>query len=407
MKRILQMYIDSYAGLSREAWLLSLIMLVNRAGSMVLFFLTLYLTSKIGMSVAEAGQMLSLYGLGSMGGAFLGGWLTDRWGPMRVQRWSLLGSAVSLLVLGNMTEKLWIAVLLFVTAVIAESLRPANSTAMAQVCRPEHLARGYGLNRLAINLGVAIGPALGGFLARIDYQLLFVVDGITCFIAGVLLWWLLELKPRSSEVEETPLTVADRLPWHDRIYLWLLLLLLICGIVFSQLFNAWPIYLREAYQLTEDRIGLLMAMNAILVVVIEMPLLHRLQGLMPLRVIAVGAMLLLAGFGLIPFGAGFAFAAFTVFIWSMGEILQFPMIASYVASRANSRTRGKYMGLFTFAFSTAFVIGPLLGTWLYDHVGEDALWYLCLALAPFVGVGFLLINKADHKEKAERSAGQA
>ena len=138
------------------------------------------------------------------------------------------------------------------------------------------------------------------------------------------------------------------------------------GLAFVQIFNTWPLYLKSVYSLLEDKIGLLLALNALMVALIEMPLTHSLEKFNIIKIMGLGGFLLLFGFSLLPFGDTFLFAAGTVIIWSTGEMLVFPFMAGFISNRANNNNRGKYMGMFTFTFALALVIGPALGTWIYD-----------------------------------------
>jgi MFS family permease len=177
-------YVIAYRGLPRRAWILFAVNLVNASGSMVIFFLALYLTRKIGLTAARAGQALSLYGLGSLAGAFAGGWFSDRVGSIRVQKLSLVACGAGLIVLGQVTAIGWILPLLFAFGLFAGMLYPANATSMAAICPPELQVKGFALTRLANNLGATIGPAVGGVLALRDYRLLFWADGATSLAAA-------------------------------------------------------------------------------------------------------------------------------------------------------------------------------------------------------------------------------
>ncbi|MBE0711236.1 MAG: MFS transporter, partial [Candidatus Aminicenantes bacterium] len=174
---ILALYRQAYRGLPRRAWILFAVNLVNSSGAMVIFFLSLYLTRNLGLSPARAGQALSLYGVGSLAGAFIGGWLADRIGSITVQKASLTVCGILLLVLGQVRLIWGILPLLFGLALFAGMLYPANATSMSHICPPEMQVKGFALNRLANNLGATIGPAVGGFLALSDYRLLFWADG--------------------------------------------------------------------------------------------------------------------------------------------------------------------------------------------------------------------------------------
>lgn len=356
--------------------------------------MTLYLTKDLGYSVAAAGQIISIYGLGSITGAFLGGWLSDIINPYRVQIISLTSSGIGLIILGYLTTPEEIAIFIFLVGLLSDSLRPANITAMTQVCKPNIRARGFALNRLAINLGVVIGPAVGGLLARIDYGYLFWVDGLTCLIAAILLWFFffrqgLHLKQISTTPEE-----KSKTPWQDGLFLRVLFFVFILGIVFVQLFNTWPLYLRNIYQLLEDRIGLLLALNGIMIIAIEMPLVYKLEKANQLVVISIGSLLLVSGFAILPLGNTYLFAIFTVIVWTLGEILVFPMIFSFISSLASEHNRGKYMGLFSFSFAVSFIVGPALGTWIYDGFGPQYLWIFIGIIGLFVSAGFLMMNRS-------------
>ena len=185
--KLISRYLSAYRGLPQKAWLLSFVVLVNRSGSVVLFFLTLYLTNVLNYSVGEAGKILTIYGAGTLAGAFLGGWLTDKIGSVKVQFLSLFIAGWGYIFLSVLKEPIFISVTVFILATIAESFRPANSALLSEVCPPELRTRGFALNRLAINLGVSIGPAIGGFLATVNYKYLFWVDGLTCIGASFLL----------------------------------------------------------------------------------------------------------------------------------------------------------------------------------------------------------------------------
>lgn len=395
-QNLLRSYKNSFSGLPKEAWLLSIVVFVNRIGSMVLFFLSLYLTRKLGFSIAQAGQMVSLYGLGSLIGSYSGGWLSDRIGPIRVQLISLFLSAIGYIILGYVQTPFLIGMMLFMVAVVAEALRPANNTAISEVCPPELRARGFALNRLAINLGISIGPAIGGFLALHSYLYLFWIDGLTCLAGFFFLLYFfgtrrfIHSEKRESDGQEY------RSPFNDYFFLFMLAMLLLMGFLFVQFFNTWPLYLRSSYSLAENQIGLLIAFNAILVSVVEMPLVHKLEKGNVLRSIAWGALFLFTGFAILPFSTGFAFALFTVFIWSIGEMLVFPMTAGMIANRATDANRGKYMGLLSFNFSLAFVIGPMIGSGIYTKFGGDFLWYAS-GLAGLIVWISVLIAARKHK----------
>lgn len=403
-KSILKAYTASFAGLPGAAWLLSLVVLINRSGSMVLFFMSLYLTNELHFSVAQAGKIISIYGFGYLAGSFLGGWLSDRWGTARVQLLSLALSGAGYIAIRFLSGFYEIAAALFLLAVAAEAFRPANATALANVAPPEKRARAFALNRLAINLGITIGPALGGILAALDYHYLFWVDGITSFAAAAVFYRLLfRAQPVESPRSATPADSGIS-PLKDRLFLFFLALVLLIGMLFFQIFNTWPLFLRQDYELLENQIGVLLGLNGFLIILLEMPFIHRVENRNSMSIISVGVLLLFGGFAILPLGHGFAYAAFTVMVWTLGEILIFPLTAAFIANRAPDSTRGRYMGAYILTYSLAFIVGPALGSYLYDHFGPATLWGCAGAAGLIVFAGFLTLKRFLEREAVVRAS---
>ncbi|MBI3798694.1 MAG: MFS transporter [Deltaproteobacteria bacterium] len=189
---MMRFYRQLFSGLPREVWSLSLVTVVHRSGTMVLPFLTLYLTTHHGFSAREAGGVLSLYGVGAIGGAYVGGWLSDRVGSISAQLTGLCLSAAGLAVLSSMRSPLSIIVIVLLWSIVVESIRPANAVALAELSPPEVQVRAFGLRRLGSNLGMSIGPAVGGVLAAYSYLWLFFVEASVSLLAAGLLWTLFQ-----------------------------------------------------------------------------------------------------------------------------------------------------------------------------------------------------------------------
>jgi MFS family permease len=366
-------YRAAFRGLPREVWLLAAVALINRSGSMVLPFLSLYLTSQSGLSVASAGRVLAAYGLGSIAGSVVGGWLSDRIGATRTQLLSLGLGGAAFLAFPLLHSRGSIAAGSFVLSLIVDTLRPAVMADMAHRAPPALAARSFALLRLAVNLGLGVGPAVGGFLALVGYGWLFVADGLTCWLAAIVLACTLGRAPVAPRVDDAS---ADpgRSPWRDGPFLALMLLVTLIACAFFQVFGTLPLYLQRECGLGESAIGLRLALNAALIVAFEMVLIHRLAGWNPLPLVGVGALLVCTGLGLLPFGSTIPFVALTIVVWTVGEMLSLPLTNAIVAERAGPRQRGRYMGLYTMAYSVAFVVAPSAGTWIYERFGPTALW---------------------------------
>ena len=389
MRRLLAAYREAYSGLPRDLWVLAAACFVNRCGTMVLPFLMLYLTTQRGFSAASAGIVLSLYGLGSGVGGLLGGTLSDRIGARYVQVGALSLAGGGFVVLGQLRAPMAIHAAAFALAVVNEAFRPANGTAVAAAAPPERLTQAFSLRRLALNLGMTCGPALGGVLAARDYGLLFLVDGGTCLLAaGVLA--ALDRTPAPRRMGAAAAAAAS--PWRDVPFLALLALAVGHASVLYQFFSTYPLALRELHGFREPQVGSVYAINTILIVLVEMVLVRRLAARAPLHVAAWGALLFCGGFALLPLGRGYLFVAATVVVWTCGEMLTMPFLETVAAARADERSRGRYIGAYNFAYSSAFAAAPALGAWVYQRSGPTTLFAGCGVVGIVLWVGLRALS---------------
>jgi predicted MFS family arabinose efflux permease len=371
----------------KETWLLSLIMLINRSGTMVIPFMTLYLTTELGYTISQAGFVFGLFGAGAFTGAWLGGKLTDSLGFYPVQLFTLFVGGLLFFVLGQMHTYPLICLFTFLLSFVNEAFRPANSTAIAFYSKEENRTRSYALNRLAINLGWAVGSSVGGLLAHINYQLLFWVDGITNISAAIIM--LLCLKPVNYIAKNNnQKTAAPALsPWKDKKYIRFVIITILFASCFFQLFTNLPVFFKKELQLSEKFIGFIMAGNGIIIAAIEMVLIYKLEGKRNiLTYISVGVFLVGLSFMLLNLPANAQAVAISMIVFvTFGEILSMPFMNSYWIKRTQPSNRGQYAALYTMAWSVAQTLGPMLGAKLADTAGFQWLWW---------STGFLLLLTA-------------
>jgi predicted MFS family arabinose efflux permease len=385
--RIARAYRHAFSGIPRTVWVLAFANFVNRAGGMVLPFLTLYLTTQLGFTPLEAGRTLSLYGLGSVAGAFLGGWLSDRVSSLWVQRGSLLGTGVGFLVLSQLRGRWTIGAAVFVVSLVTDAFRPSLMTSVRRSSPPAVLPRALTLHRLSANLGFAFGPAIGGFLAAAHYGLLFVCDALTCWAAAALLFALRPEVPGAS-----PAAARDEegnSPWRDGVFLAFLSLTTLLAIVFFQILVTFPVYLREAGGHSERTIGTLLGLNGLAIALFEIVLVGALERLDRLRVASVGVALVCLGLGLLSLGASVPAAAAALAVFTAGEMIAMPMINAAAAERGPASRSGSYLGAYTVAFSVGWVVAPSAGMGIYAAGGGRLLWAVVAAMAVPLGLGYL------------------
>lgn len=386
-----QRYLDAYRGLPRDVWLLALVLFVNRCGAMVLCFLTLYLTSQIYLTEVTASRMLAIYGLGSVAGGYLGGRLSERFGAFRVQTVCMFVAVPLLLLIPLWTSWQAIGLSLLVLALFAEAVRPANATAIARVTTSENRSRAFALQRLAANLGFSFGPAIGGVLAKINYQLLFVVDALTTFAAACILLHFFRMRRVENPERPALVTSNNKSPLRDRQFVGVLALIVVTFVVFIQFLVTYPLYLRDHYGLEENQIGLIFAVNTSIIVLFEMVLIDYVRRWPLLQTIGWGSFLACVGFGMLPFGTTVQYAVLAMIVVTIGEMLAFPTTMAYVSQRAPSGTEGRYLGWYTVAHSVAWIAAPLLGATLYG-ITRELVWYVGLGVAVVVLVGYQVLG---------------
>jgi MFS family permease len=387
----INLYRNAYAGINRRMWLLAVVMLINRSGTMVLPFMTLY-CKHIGYTTGQAGIVVAVYGIGSLVGAFLGGKITDRFGFYYTQFFALFGGGVLFIVLGLMNTYLSICVCTFFLSMVNESFRPANATAIAHYSNPENRTQAFSIVRLAINLGWGVGGALGGLLASVNYHLLFWVDGFTNISAAFLLLWLLPKVSLAKQKNITVKTTVKAKPaWADKTFMLFIGLQILFSICFFQLFTTVPLYFKEGLHINEFWIGILMAMSGIIIALFEMVIVFKLEGTKPyLRLMAYGTVIMAVSFFIlnISFINGFVIATVSMLLITVAEMVSMPFMNSFYISRSTEGNRGQYAGYYTMAWSAAQVIGSATGTQIAYATGFNNLWWIIGGICLLTAVGY-------------------
>ena len=402
----INLYKDAYAGLSRKMWLLSIVMLINRSGTMVLAFMTLY-CHHIGFTMQQGGWVVAIYGLGSLAGAFAGGKISDRFGFYYTQFSSLLLGGVLFIVLGQMQSYMAICICTFFLSIVNEAFRPANTSAIAFYSTGKSRTQSFALNRLAINLGWGIGSALGGLLASINYKLLFWVDGFTNILAAFLLLAILpkislnqQNKPQYLKPKHVEATATT--PYRDKPFLIFLGLQVLFAICFFQLFTTVPLYFKEGLLLNEFLIGIVMSLNGLMIAVVEMVLVFKLEGRKAyLLLMSYGTMVMAISFLLlnISFVHGFSIALVFMFFITIAEMISMPFMNSYYIGRSTANNRGQYAALYTMAWSVAQVIGSSSGAQIVQAIGFFYLWLIIAAISFIGSIGYRYLYKQNVNNK--------
>ncbi|WP_291110258.1 MDR family MFS transporter [Flavobacterium sp. UBA6195] len=391
LKHAFNKYIDNFRGFSREIWILTLITFINRAGTMVLPFLSKYLKEDLHFSYSQVGWIMVSFGCGSILGSWLGGKLSDKIGFYKIMIFSLLTSGIAFFGLQFVTSFEGLLVAMFFIMVIADMFRPAMFVSLGAYAKPENRTRALTLVRLAINLGFAAGPALGGLLIMsVGYKGLFWVDGATCILAILIFWIKVKEKKKSKYTDkEHPGEVLTHSVFKD-IPFWIFLIgTLITGILFFQLFTTIPLYHKEQFNLSEFQTGLLLTLNGVLVFFLEMPIVSYIEkhNINKLKVITYGCLAMAISIYLLLVNNWAGILIIMMIFMTFAEMFAFPFSNSFAMSRAPKGHEGRYMAIFTMSYSLAHILSAKTGMEIIDRFGYQTNWFFMGTLG---AIGVLL-----------------
>lgn len=391
IQRAFTKYIDNFRGFSREIWILTLVTFINRAGTMVLPFLSKYLKEDLHFSYAQVGWIMVSFGFGSMLGSWLGGKLSDKIGFYRIMVFSLFVSGLAFFGLQFITSFEGLCMGIFSLMTIADMFRPAMFVSIAAYAKPENRTRALTLVRLAINLGFGAGPALGGLIImKIGYKGLFWADGATCIAAILVFVLLVKEKKKSKYIDKKdPDHVLTESVFKDKPFWIFLTSCVIIGVLFFQLFTTIPLYHKEQFNLSEFQTGLLLTLNGVLVFFLEMPIVSYIERkkMDKVKVVTMGCLLMSISLFLMLINFWSGILIIMMLFMTFAEMFAFPFSNSFAMSRAPKGQEGRYMAIFTMSYSMAHILSAKIGMNIIDYFGYQANWIFmgCLGL-----VGVLL-----------------
>ncbi len=380
VKRAINSYKNSFRGLSKEVWWLALITFINRAGTMVLPFLSLYLTQDLNLTYSQVGWIMTSFGVGSVIGTWIGGKLTDKIGFYKVMFRSLLTTGFMFIALQYVHTFEGFLIGIFLTMTVADMFRPAMFVSLKAYSKPENQTRSLTLIRLAINLGFSFGPFLGGvIITTLSYSGLFWIDGITCIAAIFLMKFVLKEKEFKANKSIVELENGAKLKsvYRDKPYWIFLFIIFLMGFMFLQLFTTMPLYYKEVHALSEVQIGLIMAVNGFLIFLLEMPLIHYIESKFfnKMKIITWSLVMIALSFVILNATMWVGILIIGMLLITVGEMLAFPFTNNFAMNRAPSGKEGRYLALYSMAFSFAHIFSAKTGMEIIDRFGYAANWY--------------------------------
>ncbi|WP_269222994.1 MFS transporter [Flavobacterium sp. IMCC34518] len=404
LRTALGRYINNFKGFTREVWILALITFVNRAGTMVLPFLSKYLKENLHFTYGEVGWIMVAFGLGSMLGSWMGGKLTDKIGFYKIMIFSLFTSGILFFILQYITTFWGLCIGMFIIMAISDMFRPAMFVSLSVYAKPENRVRALSLVRLAVNLGFTAGPTLGGLIILgMGYSGLFWVDGGSCIIAILIFAFYIKEKKRIPINSDDVVTkTVPKSIYKDKPFWLLLFISFITAMVFFQIFTTLPLYHNEKFGLSEFQTGMLLSVNGLLVFLLEMPIVSRLERKKANKVknIGYGSLCIAAGYYILLFDSWVSILVISIVLLTLGEIFSFPFANAVALNRAPKGQEGQYMGLYTMSFSLAHIASSKTGLEIIGHFGYTVNWFIMGSLGMLALLCGIWLNKMiQHEQK--------
>jgi MFS family permease len=376
---------------------------IDRLGGAVLFpFFALYVTSKFGVGMTEAGLFFTVLAVSRLSGGALGGALTDRFGRRTILVVGLVGSGLASLGIGLVTS----FALLFLFDVFAGLFggvgRPAQEAMVADLLPDEKRADGFAVLRVASNAAIALGPAIGGFIAARSYLALFVLDAVASVITAVIVVSLLqETRPApDDDAEELSLRQTVRgyeVVVRDARFMGFVLTMVLLTMGYTQIFSTLSVYLRDVHGVPEQQYGWLISINAAMVVALQFTVTRRASRFRPLRIMVSGALLYALGLALFGLTASYLWFVAAIVIATLGELLVQPTAHALVARFSPPAMRGRYMAIYGFTWPLAQGAGPLAAGLIMDNIEPRLVWFAGAALAVAAAAGFVRLGKREYE----------
>ena len=389
---------NSYKEYPNPFKVLVLATFIDRMGGFLLFpFFALYVTAHFNVGMIQVGFLFSLFSVGNIIGGIIGGALADKYGRRAMILIGLIASGVSTIFMGLVNDLNLFYIIATISGLMGNFGGPARQAMVADLLPKEKQAKGFGILRVAVNLSATVGPIFGGFIASQSYLFLFIADAVSSLITGVIVFVVIpETKPekKEGEVEETVIkTVIGYLEvLKDWRYILFLSVSAITVIVYMQMNATLSVFLRDVHGFPTAYFGFLLSMNALMVVVFQFWITAKMSKYSPMRVMAVGTLFYMVGFGMYGFISDVYLFYIAMIIITIGEMIEMPIGQTTAASFAPEDKRGRYMAVFGFHWAVPNLFGVLLAGMVMENIEPNWVWYLAGILSLIAAILFWLLH---------------
>jgi MFS family permease len=391
-------------GYPRQFWLLFWGMLISAAGgSMIWPFLTIYMRQRLDIPLTMVTLLFTLNSAAGLATTAVAGPVADRFGRKGVMVLSLAANGATMLAMSSAgTLRPWV-VLMAISGAFSPLFRVGSNSMVADLIEPERRASAYAFLRMSNNLGVAIGPSVGGFVTAASYALAFyIAAGASAAFTLLVLFFVAETVPQKQATFDQPKTDGDYgQVLRDRPFLAFCGVYSLAVMTHVLLMVLLPVYAKENFGVPENQYGFIMATNAAMVVLFQYATTRITERYHHLPVLAVGSLFLALGTGSVALGWNFPTFLTSMVILTIGEMIVIPTSTALTANLAPPTMRGRYMSIYGLTWGIGFGIGPVIGGFLNDNLAPVAIWYGGLAMGLSATLGFVLLARALRTQETE------
>ena len=377
---------------------LTLATFIDMLGSFLLYpFYALYITERFGVGMIEVGFLFSIFSVGNILGGVIGGALADKYGRRAMILFGLVVSGIGSILMGLVNNLNLFYLLSAFLGLIGNFGGPARQAMVADLLPKEKQAEGFGILRVAFNLSAVIGPLIGGFLATQSYLILFISDAVSSIITAVIVYAVIpETKPQKQDDKPEETVMKTLIGYKEVVKNWKFMLFLsvsaITVLVYMQMNSTLSVFLRDVHGFPAQGFGLLLSMNAAMVVVDQLWLTRKISKYDPMKMMAFGSIFLMIGFGMYGFISEIYLFFIAMVIITVGEMIVYPIGQSTAASFAPEDKRGRYMAVYSFQWAIPNLFGILAAGLIMENIGPNWVWYLAGILSLISIIGFWLLH---------------
>ncbi len=383
---------------------------IDRLGGFLLFpFFAVYIIERFGVGMTQVGFLFSMFAGGSIIGSTLGGALADKYGRRSMVLLGLISSGIGSILMGIVDDLIIFFIVAAILGVLGDLGGPARQAMVVDLLPKDLQTEGFGLLRVAVNVSATIGPIFGGFLASESYMLLFIADAMSSLITALIVFITIpETKPEKQDDKPEESVMKTMIGYKevlkDSVYIMFLAVSAITVLVYMQMNSTLSVFLLKVYKFPIEGFGLLLSMNALMVVLFQFWITKRTSKYAPMKMMALGTLLYMIGFGMYGFISEEYLFFVAMFILTVGEMIVLPVAQAAVALFAPEDKRGRYMAVYGFSWSIPNLFGVVLAGLVMDYVGPNWVWYITGILSLIAIIGFLLLQgsvKARFSEEKE------